>query len=450
MAMIESLHSRKLGVKMTEQKSLLQIGLARADITPPVGIAMVGFAGRGPSIGQTDPLFATALVFKDEKGQAVMIACDLLGLSYDVVTEIRQEISSRTDIQPSNITISCTHTHYGPDSYRDESAPDVTAYRTNLKYKLAGMVQEACNSFREIEWGVAWGASDIGINRREKLEDGRIVLGKHPEGPIDRQVGVLRIDDAEGNPVASCVNFACHPVSQGGGMQLISADFPGRMRDVVEQLTGVPCLYLQGACGNINPIRMEHSYHPARSLGTRLGCEVVKVWETIQTEEETGLATVSKTVGIPQMMYGSESEAETLVSELTRQLEQLQTQGGAKGSIYWVKRRLERAKQALESWRSGEPVPTIDVELQAWRLGNLGCTTAPGEVFNEIGTKIKQRSSFKNTFFLGYTNGSIGYVPTEAAYPEGGYEVTHACRVNKEAAGIITEGCLELLHGLSI
>lgn len=433
---------------MTEPKSL-QVGLARADITPPVGIAMVGFAGRGPSIGLNDPLFATALVCQYGDERAVMIACDLLDLSSDVITEIREEISSRTDIQPANVTISCTHTHYGPDSYRNENAMDVTAYRVNLKYKLAGAVQEACNSCKEVKLGFAWGTSDIGINRREKRADGRIVLGQNPEGPIDRQVGILRIDDREGNPVASCVNFACHPVSQSGSMQLISADFPGRMRDVVEQLTGAPCLYLQGACGNINPIWMEHAYEPARSLGTRLGCEVIKMWETIQTEEETGLAVGSKTVDVPQMMYGSEAEAENLVADLTSQLARLTNQDGFEGLIYWVERRLERAKQALEYWESGKPIPPIVAELQAWRLGSLGLTTAPGEVFNEIGAEVKERSPFKNTFFLGYTNGSIGYVPTEEAYPEGGYEVTHACRVDKETASVITENCLELLDNLA-
>jgi len=206
---------------------------------------------------------------------------------------------------------------------------------------------------------------------------------------------------------------------------------------------------LQGACGNINPIWMEHSYEPARSLGTGLGCEVVKVWETIQTGGETTLAVASKMVDLPQMMYDSESEAESLVANLTSQLERLKTQDSVEGLIYWVERRLERAEQALEYWRNGKPIPPITAELQAWRLGSLGFATAPGEVFNEIGAEIKGRSPFKNTFFLGYTNGSIGYVPTEDAYPEGGYEVTHACRVDKEAASIIMEGCLELLDNLA-
>jgi len=425
------------------------MGIARADITPPVGIPMVGFAGRGPSIGVNDPLLATALVVTDGEQKAALVGCDLLDLGAAVVGEIRQEISARLGIQPTHVTISCTHTHYGPDSYRSESASDVAAYRANLIYKLTGIVQEAAANMQKVRMGVGWGTSDIGINRREKRPDGQIILGKNPDGAIDRQVGVLRLDKEDGTPLACLVNFACHPVSQSGRMQLISADFPGKMRQVVEQLIGAPCVYLQGACGNINSIMLEHSYEPARTLGTRLGCEVVKVWEGVETAEANGIAAASETVSLPQIMYGSEAEVEQLTKNLTEQLERMQETGANEGSIYWAQRRLERVSQALESWRTGELLEPITAELQAWRLGTFGFATAPGEIFNEIGTTVKQQSSLENTFFLGYTNGSIGYVPTVESYPEGGYEVTHACRVNPEAEEIITAGCLRLLHAVS-
>jgi hypothetical protein len=71
--------------------------------------------------------------------------------------------------------------------------------------------------------------------------------------------------------------------------------------------------------------------------------------------------------------------------------------------------------------------------------------TAPGEIFNEIGRAVKDRSPMPNTFFLAYTNGSIGYVPVPEAYAEGGYEVSHACRVDPPAAGMIIEGCLRMV-----
>jgi hypothetical protein len=109
---------------------------------------------------------------------------------------------------------------------------------------------------------------------------------------------------------------------------------------------------------------------------------------------------------------------------------------------------LERVRRALESWESGEPLPPIESEVQAWRLGELGLVTAPGEIFTEIGLAVKESSPFADTFFLSCTNDSIGYVPVPEAYSEGGYEVTHASRVDPEAAGILREACLAALHSV--
>jgi len=434
---------------MTTQNSSFQAGVAYADITPPVGISLVGFAGRGPSIGIHDELKAKAIIMTDGESNAALIACDLLGLSAEVVGDIRSEISGRVEIPPENITISCTHTHYGPDAYRDKSADDVMAYQANLKYKIAGAVSEAFAKMRPANIGVGWGKSYIGINRREKRPDGSIVLGQNPEGPIDRQVGVLRIDDFDGNPIAILANFAAHPVSQTGRMRTISADYPGKACEVVTQLTNCPCLFLQGACGNINSVIMENSHEPPRSLGTRLGCEIVRVWETIKTKPVSSLGVVSKTVSLPRITYGSEEKAEELVKSIEEQLENLRlAETPNKGSIYWAESRLKKAKEALSSWRTGEPLPKIPVELQALHLDDFAYATAPAEVFNQIGSEIKERSPFSDTFFLGYTNGSIGYIPVPEAYPEGGYEVTHASQVDPEAARIIIDGCLELLEKL--
>ena len=137
------------------------------------------------------------------------------------------------------------------------------------------------------------------------------------------------------------------------------------------------------------------------------------------------------------------------MAELERQLAEQQAQNAAPGSIYWTELRLERARKKLDSFRTGEPLPPIVGEVQALRLGPVVLTSGPGEIFNEIGRAVKDRSPAPNTFFLGYTNGSIGYVPVPEAYPEGGYEVSHACRVDPPAAGMITEGCLRLVAAVA-
>src|SRR2546426_47944 len=144
---------------------MLTAGLCRVVITPPIGIGMVGFAGRGPSEGVHDDLMATVLAVSDGERGLALVALDLL-------------------------------------------------------YLPAG------------------------------------VLGQNPSGAIDRELLVGRLDGEDGSPLATIVGFACHPVCQGGRMALLSADFPGRMRAAAEGLTGSPCLFIQGAAGNINPVEM--------------------------------------------------------------------------------------------------------------------------------------------------------------------------------------------------
>ena len=124
-------------------------------------------------------------------------------------------------------------------------------------------------------------------------------------------------------------------------------------------------------------------------------------------------------------------------------------QGAAESRVRWTERRLERARAALESWRTGVLSPPVVAEVQAVRIGALAAVTAPGEIFTQIGSEVKARSPFAETFFVGYANGSIGYVPVPEAYADGGYEVNDASQVDPGAAAILTEGCLDRLRALA-
>jgi neutral ceramidase len=440
---------------MTEKHLIHQLhcGIARADITPPVGIKSAGFAGRGPLSRLHDSLYATAIVFILDTQRIAVVSCDLLGLDADTVSAIRQEITQRTQLPENAITVACTHTHYGPDPYRDAANPMIKTYRANLIQVIGGAVEAANRDTQPVTMRIQWGESDIGINRREKLPDGQVILGQNPAGPIDRSVGVLRIDNVDGTPLACLVNFATHPVSQTGKVDHISADYPGKMREVAESITGALCLFLQGASGNINAERMEPRYEPARSLGVRLGCEVVRLWELCDHPKTPDLSAESinyttQIIELPRTHYGSAENAQKLVQDLEDEIKRLIDQDGPVGSIHWAELRLKRAQQAVDSWITGElPEPVLG-EIQAVCIGDFAFVTAPGEIFNQIGVRVKEESPFTHTWFLSCTNGSIGYVPVPEAYADGGYEVTHASRVGPEAAGILTQSCLELLQSI--
>ena len=143
---------------------------------------------------------------------------------------------------------------------------------------------------------------------------------------------------------------------------------------------------------------------------------MVRVWETISVGEAQGLNLASKTINLPRYMYGDLKSAKQLDGEFAQELE---SRNLSDGQRYWTELRQSRVREAIRSYETGVPLDPVETELQAWRIGDLAFVTAPAEIFTENGTLVKNQSPFDHTFFVGYTNGSIGYVPTVDAYPEG-------------------------------
>jgi hypothetical protein len=441
----------------------LRAGVARVTVTPPIGIPMMGFAGRGPAAGIHDDLTATALVLEgpsalledDAQGAGIsrlaIIACDLLFLRPEEVRAVRAATARLTDVRPDRVMIACSHTHYGPltEPNRDEQAPQIEAYLANLVHMLAGAVARARATTVPCRLGYGQGEVRIGINRRERLPDGRIILGQNPSGPVDPRVAVLRIDGVDGRPLAAVLNYACHPVSLGSQCTDFSADFPGTARRLVEEQTGAMCLFLQGATGNINPLLMGWDWTHLARLGLPLGAEAVRIfWSTEPGDEATddGLGVASSQLALPPLLPASIEAGRETVATLETERERLSA-GSDAGALWWTESRLERARKGLEALEGGTPVPPVAAELAAIRLSNsIGVVTAPGEIFSEIGQSIVARSPFRHTLYATYANGTIGYVPTRAAYADGGYEVTHACQVAPDAGEQLEKESIRLLR----
>ena len=189
----------------------IRAGVARANITPAVGVDLVGFAGRGPSVGIGDDLFATALVIDDGRETVAIFHLDLIGIDATWTQAASELIAKKGRLPAQNVVLCSTHTHYGPTvrAYgADPNEMPEAAYMAELKFKLAGALQEARSNMGPVIASVGRTTSDIGINRREKLPDGRVILGRNPEGTIDREVIVVRLDRPSGEPVACLLNFA--------------------------------------------------------------------------------------------------------------------------------------------------------------------------------------------------------------------------------------------------
>ncbi len=456
--------------------AVLTAGVARVAITPPVGIALTGFAGRPPSNGIHDDLLATALVLAertpggdDPASRVALVTLDLLGMyGEEIAASIKSQVESVTGIPAARVFLACSHTHYGPVVSADQdmeggATAQALAYQAALPHHIAGAVAMADGARRPVTLAAGRGSVQIGINRRERRPDGRIVLGQNPQGTLDAEVQVWRLDAADGDPVepgaplgwlrratepvAVLLNYACHPVSLGGQTRQITADFPGVARTVVERLVGGTGIYLQGACGNINPSLMGADWtHPLR-LGHVLGAEAARVALLAQPIAGTPLRVARETVAFPGLLPPSLEAGRERVATLIAEQERLAAQEGNTGARWWNQRGLAQARRALTALEGGEPL-LLHGDLSVLRLGDAALACNPSELFCEIGLGIKQASPFPWTAVAGYTDGALWYVPTRAAYPEGGYEVDRACRVAPEAGELLQEVTLRLLHSL--
>lgn len=418
-------------------QSNIHAGAAEAVITPPVGVDMMGFGGR-PSgcIGIHDELYARAVVIaggdNGNRRRIALVATDLCSLDMDIIEKVREGVAAKTGIDADGLFLNSTHTHHGPVTvsihglgYRDEQ------FIARLIEKIVGTVAEANDRLAEARLFFGKAPVQIGINRRESRE-GRMVLGDNPEGAVDKEVRVLRVESVNGKPIAAVFNHATHPVCLGGQNLLISADYPGYACDTVRRLLGggVP-MFLQGCCGNINPISAcRGTFEKCEESGNQLGEAAVAAWKTAAPlQGSLTPRTVRRNVPLPLMDPPSIEDARATLNAEQKRLDEVLARPGNRGEIMIHEAFVEWAERMLALAEEGNMPRTQDFEIQALALGALGLVGLPGEVFFEYAQQIEAASPFKHNLVLGYHNGCIGYVPTAAEYPNRGYEVDIAIRI---------------------
>lgn len=410
----------------------LRAGVGRANLTPAIGASLVGFRGRASGCTSVhDDLYATALVLESGDQSVAIVSCDLISVHPEIVGQVRELVRSSTGIPGDHVAICCSHTHSGPPGYATARSHAIDrSYAAYLPYKLAGAVRLAHTGLVPARMGYGGGAATIGINRREVIGEGKTILGNNPDGPVDSEVGVLRVDTRDGEPLATVANYACHPVILGPRSTVVSADYVGQTRQVVEAATGAPMLFLQGACGDINPLGgVTAEYTNCEELGTILGEEVARVHGEIRpVQADTRLAAHRLDLELPLRPLPEQEAPLTQAVEL----------------------REIRDKEFPWDVPIGETGPRT--EIQALALGDLAIATVAAEPFVETGLAVKSESRFARTFFAGYANGCVGYMPTAQAYPHRGYEVSVAHLlygvpdpVAPEAEGIVVRACIDSL-----
>ena len=325
----------------------------------------------------------------------------------------------------------------------------ITDYLNALPLKIGGAVWQAQQNLRPVRIAAGSGACDINVNRRLRLPDGRVVVGRNPDGPVDRTVRVIRIDDHDEHPLATIVHYACHPTIIAWQTKCATPDYPGMARRVVEEQLGGVCLFLQGATGDIGPKRgFTGDLTVYRKFGRLLGLEASKVALGIETlprrEKLTGLqesgATIalfedeavepdpatldvrSRFLQLPLKAFPHPEIAEAEAARLREELTRLRREG-TEADIREATAMATQAGMRADRARLYHGKSEMNWQLQGIRLGPVALLCIPGEPFTEIGQAIASRSPFAHTLFSGYSNGGFGYLPVASAYAEGGYEV---------------------------
>ncbi len=435
----------------------LQVGAAVIDITPGVGLAMGGYgARRGVSTGVHDPLNVRTVVFHDGRSHVVIAICDFVGVPNEIVEQARELIRMDLGIPPENVAIGATHTHSGP-LLRDA---DLAAFASVTARKIAGSVAVALGDLRPAP--LKYGSSRVTTMSQNR---------RQPDWPIEETAKVLLAAPEGGAPpVATLVNYACHSTVMEYDNMAYSADFPGAAMRFVERNLGGAGVYMQGCCGNINPVWMRHDFAEVERIGGILGAAATRVAHEVrplgegqwcvnlnwseQTPKETP-GTLLTDVRLDSARTVLDLTRRTLpeLAALEKEITALEAEYEAAGDDITKRRAVRPRLNSLRLWRGqrqrgGGAGGTEQLEVQAFRLSaECAIVTLPGEFFVEVARDIEKAAGVPNLLISGYTNGTAGYFPTAPQFDAYGYEVGQA-RFVPETAAIVTAAAAQLVRGL--
>ena len=400
----------------------LTAGVARGIITPPKGVYLIGYGDRVKgNVGVHDDLTATALVLNQGENQVALVALDMLTINEFIVDRIRQQLG------PMEVILCCSHTHAGPIAYADEKSPRQNqAYIDSLVATIVQTVQQAQEHLTPVRLAYSLGAGTVGINRRERQPDGRMEIGRNPEGPRDKSVQVVSVFKAHGRDpaerLATLVNYACHGTVLGPDNLLVSADWIGVMRAQVEQALGGQVLFLQGAAANINP----DMYWEDAQAFERVAAQGAGVAQAVLAAVQAGAQTITTTpLAIQHTSAWLPTEAPVKSTKPPKNYgKPLLALAKLPGFLaVFADRLLDQRypwKSVIEARNGYWSVP---MRISAVRLGELALVTYAAETFTEIGLQVKANSPAQHTLFASVTDGCVSYLPTAEAHGEGGYEV---------------------------
>lgn len=421
----------------------LRMGVAEVDITPPVGTAMAGALEPRPATWICDPLRVKALVLESQGVRLACVVFDLVELTRETGDRFVALASQRTGIPPDHIFWTCTHTHSGPIvgfDWPDETAGDALnrAWFETLPEKFVQAVAAADAARAPVRLSrVRTYHSGLSHNRRLRYKDGReintwLLNGGEDDlqcigaaAPIDPEINVLAFEDEAGSLRGVLFHFALHNnACWNGGF---SAEFPAVVAARLRERYGaqVSTLFLPGCCGDLNPV------HSCRETGDALADAIMAKLDTRKpVAGPIRLDAIRREITLPYRDLTLDQEA---------QLERTQWYGKGK----------ELFRRNLDYMRR-KGVKETTTWVGAWRIGDIGFASLPGEVFCQWGMRLKEKSPFPWTVPVELCNDCVGYLVTRQAWEAGGYEGITSTIAPVDVKGVeaLTEQALAMLNEL--
>lgn len=410
----------------TTNAQKLRAAVVKVDITPSDSQYLLGYNER-KSTGVLDRIYHRIVAIDDGTTQFFFVSTDICLYSPSEYDKVADRLQKQYGINPLNVWWSVTHTHSAPEIgafglygiyMGDRNKHNVdSVYTTMVEQKLIDGILEARKNLAPARLGIGWGFSQANINRRALDENGKVSLGINPDGPVDRRIGLMRLDKEDGTPLVLIANYAIHGTVMGPTNLEISGDAPGIVSDYVEKKIGAPVLFINGAAGNIAPI---YSVYPNSKAGHLSQFQVLLGDKILEANKK-----ISPDIDIINLSPGM------LTVETPR-----------KPGLAWS------SDLAKYTSTTKEGVNIVKLPVRFLKINNdIAIWSAPIELFCEVSNEVRNRSPFAYTFYFGYTNGWFGYMPTAEEWPHGGYEVETVSPFTPSAATDLTESVVGYMQG---
>jgi hypothetical protein len=354
-----------------------------------------------PFEGVHDNLHVRAIVVDDGTSQAAIVSVELIGLSHALWETLSVRVTEATGIPKENVMLTSVHTHAapaiggppGPGSAAAGPAAEVARKRADyvkrVEDAIIAAVVEAKANLQPAKMGYGTGRANVSMNRRARTADGGWHLGHNPDGPSDKTVAVVKFETMDGELFAVFSNYGVHATVMGPSNLQVSADLPGATSRFVEEHygKGVIAPWTSGAGGDQAPIydRNGTEFRHVAVLGQILGEEVIRVADAIKTSPRGRIRVLQRVVSCP----GKRT-----------------VQSPGPGRDYKVE--------------DTDPVP---IRLSLLVVNDVAFAGVSGEVFANIGLRLKRESLFTRTVLVTHCNGSSGYIPDDDGYDQVSFEI---------------------------